>query len=125
MVKAAETASFHFIDEPIQVYFNQPPLLEKTPPCPNGFKWQGQDLHITTLLSEWQDYRRRGRMTRNMIPAHNQQATRVGSWGVGRYFFRVQIEDGRIFEIYYDRAPTDTFHRKGNWFLLSECRKSE
>jgi hypothetical protein len=120
-----ETVPFHFIDEPIQVYFDTPPLLEKTPPCPNGFTWQGQDLRITALLFEWQDFRRRGRMARNMIPAHTQHAARVGSWGVGRYFFRVQVEDSRIFEIYYDRTPADAFNRKGKWFLLGERRKSE
>jgi Family of unknown function (DUF6504) len=120
-----ETVPIHFIDEPIQVHFDIPPLLEKTPPCPNGFTWLGQDLRITTLLFEWQDFRRRGRMARNMIPAHTQHAARVGSWGVGRYFFRVQVEDSRIFEIYYDRTPSDAFNRKGKWFLLGERRKSE
>jgi hypothetical protein len=120
-----ETVPLHFIDEPIQVYFDLPPLLEKTPPCPNGFKWQEQDLRITALLFEWQDFHRRGRMSRDMTPAHVQQSTRAGSWGVGRYFFRVKVEDGRIFEIYYDRAPSNAFHRKGAWFLLGERQKSE
>ena len=109
-----------FIDQPIQVHFDIPPMLEKSPTCPNAFTWQGKTLYIKNMLAEWRDYRRRGRMARNMEPAHEQHASRAGSWGVGRYYFRVQVDDGRIFEIYYDRAPGDVKHRKGSWFILCE-----
>lgn len=109
-----------FIDEPIEVHFDVPPMLEKTPPCPNAFTWQGKTLYIEKSLAEWVDYRRRGRSERNMQPAHAQQASRAGSWGVGRYYFRVQVDDGRIFEIYYDRAPGDVNHRKGSWFIWGQ-----
>ncbi|WP_152031835.1 DUF6504 family protein [Longilinea arvoryzae] len=115
----------HFIDEPIEVRYDQPPLLEKKPDCPQGFCWRGEDLRIIEMLAEWQDFRRRGRMSRNMIPAHLQHASRAGSWGVGRFFFRVRVQDGRIFDIYYDRAPEDSLHRKGNWFVFSERDKSD
>jgi hypothetical protein len=109
-----------FIDEPIEVHFDTPPMLEKTPPCPSAFTWQGKTLYIVKSLAEWLDFRRRGRSERNMQPAHAQQASRAGSWGVGRYYFRVQVDDGRIFEIYYDRAPGDVNHRKGSWFIFGE-----
>jgi len=29
----------HFYDDPIEVIFETPPALEKSPPCPNGFIW--------------------------------------------------------------------------------------
>ena len=109
-----------FIDEPIEAYFGVPPMLEKSPPCPNAFTWQGNSLTIVKSLAEWVDYRRRGRSERNMQPAHTQQASRAGSWGVGRFYFRVQVDDGRIFEIYYDRAPGNVNHRKGSWFIFGE-----
>jgi hypothetical protein len=64
--------------------------------------------------------RRRGRMSNNMRPAHASRASRLGSWGVGRFYFRVKVDDGRIFEIYYDRAPADADNRKGAWFLKGE-----
>ncbi len=110
----------HFVDEPIEVHYDEPPLLEKKPGCPQAFRWRGVDFPIVEMLAEWQDYRRRGRTARNMIPAHLQHAARVGSWGVGRFFFRVRVLDGRIFEIYYDRAPEDASHRKGSWFVYTE-----
>jgi len=43
-----------------------------------------------------------------------------GSWGVGRFFFRIRVDTGKIFEIYYDRAPKGSKLRKGAWFLVGE-----
>jgi hypothetical protein len=125
----------HFIGEPIDAIFDQPPTLEKKPPCPNGFVWHGQMYRIIEELEAWHDYDRKGRMATNMRPAHAEAAAGRGSWGVGRFYFRVRVEDGRLFELYYDRAPrpaarrgskdaTDTGkgskERKGAWFLQSE-----
>jgi hypothetical protein len=110
----------HFIGEPIEVIFDQPPALEKKPPCPNGFIWQGQTYRVATEIAEWVDFERRGKMAKNMQPEHAARASLKGSWGVGRFFFRVQVEGGRIFELYYDRAPQDVNRRKGTWFLLLE-----
>jgi hypothetical protein len=109
-----------FIGEAIQVGFDQAPLLEKKPGCPDTLSWQGSTHRIIEKLGEWTDYRRRGRMARNMQPGHAAIAETRGSWGVGRFYFRVQIEDGRIFDIYYDRAPKDAHKRKGAWFLYRE-----
>jgi hypothetical protein len=118
-----DTDSWKFIDEPIEVHFDVPPMLEKSPTCPNAFTWQGKILYIEKMLAEWHDYRRRGRMGRNMEPAHAQHASLTGSWGVGRFYFRVQVDDGRIFEIYYDRAPGDVNHRKGTWFIFRQMNQ--
>ena len=109
-----------FIGQSIEVAFDQPPLLEKKPGCPDRFLWQGETYEITTKLSEWHDYRRRGRMARNMQPQHAAAAEHRGSWGVGRDYFRVETNDSRIFELYYDRAPKDVDRRKGAWFLFRE-----
>jgi len=59
-------------------------------------------------------------MSANMAPVHLASAARNGSWGVGRFYFRVVVESGQIFEIYYDRAPKDVDNRKGGWFLKGE-----
>ena len=109
-----------FIGQPIDVDFDRPPLLEKKPGCPARFHWQGETFEITNKLSEWHDYRRRGRMARNMQPQHAAVAEKRGSWGVGRDYFRVQTDTNRIFELYYDRAPKDVDRRKGAWFLFRE-----
>jgi hypothetical protein len=109
-----------FIGEPIEVSFDQPPALEKKPTCPNRFIWRDQTYRIVEMLSEWYDYTRRGRAARNMQPQHAAVAATRGSWGVGRYYFRVRTESGQFFELYYDRAPKDAGRRKGAWFLVSE-----
>lgn len=115
----------HFYDDPIEVVFEEAPVREKSPHCPYGFTWRGEDYHINEVLEEWVDYRRRGRMARNMAPAHLASAGRLGSWGVGRFFFRVKTTCGRIFELYYDRTPEDADDRKGNWFLMGERTQTE
>jgi hypothetical protein len=116
-----DTSPFiHFYVEPIEVSFDQPPLLEKAPPCPDGFTWQGQTYRVTEMLAEWHDYRRRGRFADNMQPAHARVAAQRGSLGVGRFYFRVRVDTGQVFEIYYDRAPTSSDDKKGHWFLVGE-----
>lgn len=109
-----------FIAEPVEAHFNRAPLLEKKPGCPDGFTWRGQSYRIVELLSEWHDYRRRGRMARNMRPEHAAVAANRGSWGVGQDYYRVRTDSGQVFDLYYDRAPQDASHRKGGWFLEKE-----
>jgi len=109
-----------FIGESIEAGFDQPPALEKKPGCPDTFVWRGATHRIVEKLSEWHDYGRRGRMASNMRPEHAATAEGRGSWGVGRDTFRVRVEDGRMFELYYDRAPKGSKQRKGAWFLVAE-----
>ena len=110
----------HFIEEPIQVFFDEPPLLEKKPVCPTSFTFRDDEYKIIELISEWRDYRRKGRMARNMQPQHSTVAESRGSWGVGVFYFRVKTDKKRIFDIYYDRLPQNVDKRKGGWFLYQE-----
>lgn len=120
-----QTIPSSLIDEPIEVEFLKEPTYEKCPDCPVCFIWREQRYKITRMISEQQDFRRRGKYANNMAPAHLSLAQRMGSWGVGRYSFTVEVEGGRIFEIYYDRSPRNASDRKGNWFIKGErVRKS-
>jgi hypothetical protein len=110
----------NFYAEAIEVLYDEPQVLEKKPACPQGFNWRGETFRIVELLEEWVDFERRGKMNRNMQPAHLSHAAIRGSWGVGRFHFRVKVEGDRLFEIYYDRAPGNVDDRKGKWFLLGE-----
>jgi len=110
----------HFYDDPIEVIFDTPPAREKTPDCPVGFTWQERTYRITEILSEWSDFTRRGRFARNMRPAHATVAVTRGSLNVGRFYFRVKVESGQIFDLYYDRAMKSVDERKGQWFLYRE-----
>lgn len=112
-----------FISEPISVEFSSPPQHAKSPPCPKGFTWRDQYYHITSCLSEWNDFTRKGRMARNMQPQHAEAASRHGSWGVGRFFFEVKTNTGQRFRLYYDRAPKDALDREGHWILLAEIKE--
>jgi hypothetical protein len=114
-----------FIGEPIQVEFDQPPALEKVPGCPDRFVWRGKTYQITEKLSEWHDYRRRGRRACNMRPTHLAAASRRGSWGVGRDYYRVRTDTGQVFDLYYDRAPKKVGDRKGAWFIYREMAEPQ
>lgn len=109
-----------FIGEPVEVQFQDRSFPEKKPVCPDRFTWRGEAFRIVEQISEWHDYSRRGRMAYNMRPDHAAAAERQGSWGVGRDFFRVRTDSGRVFDLYYDRAPKSVEDRKGGWVLLRE-----
>lgn len=117
--------SRRFIGEEITVSFEKPPMLSKKPGPPDLFRWQEDDFKITATLSTWFDYGRKGRMATNMREEHLRQAERRGSWGVGRFYFRVRTEQGRVFDIYYDRAPKDAGDRQGHWFLWREMEEQD
>lgn len=106
-----------FIGEPITVEYATPPAYSKRPPCPSHLVWRDEVIEVVEMVASWVDYGRRGRMAQNMQPAHLARAAQRGSWGVGRFYFRVKSADGRQFELYYDRAPKNVDDRMGNWFL--------
>ena len=110
----------HFLDRPIEASFHTPPVLEKSPDCPNGFIWENKTYRITEMLASWSDFTRRGKMARNMRPAHAAVASGRGSLNVGRFYFRVKADTGQIFDIYYDRAMKNVDDRKGQWFIYRE-----
>jgi len=120
-----EFVSLHFLDQPIQVIFDIPPMLEKSPDIPpHGFVWEGKTYRVIEMLSSWNDFTRRGRMAQNMQPAHAAVASTRGSLNVGRFYFRVKVDTGQIFDIYYDRAMKNVDERKGQWFLYREMQSA-
>ena len=115
-----ELTPIHFYDESIEIIFDTPPALEKSPTCPNGFIWSGKTYRITESLAEWSDFTRKGKMARNMQPAHAATASPRGSLNVGRFYFRVRVDSKQIFDIYYDRAMKSVDDRKGQWVVYRE-----
>ena len=123
-MKPEQMKPLRFIGEIIQVAFDDAPKLEKNPTCPNRFVWRDQTYTVVEVLSEWRDYGRRGRMESNMRPDHAATASRRGSWGVGRIFFRLVTDTTQIFDLYYDRAPKNVSERKGEWYLFRELESA-
>jgi hypothetical protein len=121
-----ETMTFKptkFISETVEVIFDKPPQWEKKPTCPDGFIWQDEHYRIVELLSEWRDFTRRGRMAHSMRPANLRKAARRGSVGVGRWYYRVRVEAGQVFDLYYDREVKNADQRKGSWTLHQEMEE--
>lgn len=113
-----------FIGEPITVIYKTPLQREKTPTCPDGFIWSGEEFTIERSMEEWVDYTRKGRYERNMRDSHLAAAMEKGSFGVGRFSFRVRVTSGRSFEIYFDRAPTKN-NKIGSWVLYKELDQED
>ncbi len=109
-----------YIGEIISVGFDMPPLFSKKPKCPNTIFWQDRSYRVTEIISEWHDFSRKGKYSRNMKDAHLERANIKGSLGVGRFYFRVRTNENRIFEIYYDRSIKNTFETSGFWVLFQE-----
>ena len=119
--QSVEFAPLHFFDQPIEPIFDTPRALEKSPDAPpNGFIWEGKTYGVIEMLSSWSNFKRRGRMAQNMRPAHAAVASTRGSLNVGRFYFRVKVDTGQVFDIYYDRAMKNVDDRKGQWFLYRE-----
>ena len=115
----------HFIDQPLEVIFDTPLTLEKNPDVsPSGFIWDDKTYRVVEMLSSWNDFKRRGRMAQNMQPAHAAVASTRGSLNVGRFYFRVKVDTGQVFDIYYDRAMKNVDERKGQWFVYREMQTS-
>lgn len=115
-----DTQPIRFIGEEIEILFDTPPARQKTPTCPEGFVWAGTTYRVLEMLAEWKDFSRRGRMARNMRPSHAEAAAGHGSLGVGRFYFRVRVDSGQVFDLYYDREIKDVDDRLGHWFLYRE-----
>jgi hypothetical protein len=109
-----------FIAEEIKVQYKVPPMVEKKPDAPSGFTWGEEPFTVVEVIKRWFSYERKGRFAKNMQPHHLRTAKRRGSWGVGRFYFRVRTEGGRVFDIYYDRASEEAGDRKGHWYLWRE-----
>ena len=109
-----------FISEPIEVQFDKPPELKKKPGVPDRFDWQGETWQVVELLSEWRDYAAPRPDGGQHAAEHAEVAASRGSWGVGRIYFRVRTDGGRIFDLYYDHAPRNAADREGSWTLYRE-----
>ena len=112
-----------FVGEEIKAKFDKAPMLSKKPGPPSSFLWGVESFRVIETISQWFDYGRKGRMTKNMKDENLRHAKRRGSWGVGRYFFRVRTDSDRVFDLYYDRAPKDAGDREGHWFLWREMEE--
>ncbi len=124
MKKEQDYTPIRFIGKSIEVSFLKDPYRKKIPHAPSCFVWEDRQYRVVGVINEWVDYRRKGPMAHNMQPHNLAKTVRRGSWGVGRFYFRVETDDGAIFDLYYDRAPKDIGNRLGGWFLWRELKKT-
>lgn len=120
MTEELSFSALQFIGESISVNFLDSSQITKKPAIPSSFVWRGKEYFIEKLISQWQDFSRKGRYSRNMSDFHKERAEIKGSFGVGRFYFRVITQNGRIFDLYYDRSVKDSSHKSGSWALFQE-----
>ena len=114
-----------FIGREISVTLPEEFSLEKKPPVPLSFVWQGRTHVIADMLAMWHRYGKPEIKTQGGRPPYFVRSGRTqGSWGQGRAYFRVRTTEGRLFDMYYDRAPKGK-RRAGAWFLWRELSPEE
>jgi hypothetical protein len=112
-----------FISARIAVYFKTAPLLTKRTGPPDAFSWDGQRFPIVAVLAEWHDYDKS--RERDTTRRSQERLTRKhGSWGLGRDFYRVRTEGGRVFDLYFDRSPQGA-DDIGRWVLYRELEEGD
>jgi len=121
-----------FIGEEIEPIFDEAPALEKKTGVPDGFRWRGRDHRVKRVIREWHEYglaRPGGGWDAGRPPFGQRNVMDRGSWGRGKDFYRVLLEDGRLVDIYYDRRPkagTDKAKaRKGRWVLFRDLGEAQ
>jgi hypothetical protein len=80
---------------------------------------------VVKKVSNWYDFTRHARRTRNALPAHSAVAVERGTLGLCRFYSRVRADTGQIFNLYYDRAIKDVDNRLGRWFLYREMKTGD
>jgi hypothetical protein len=115
----------HFIGAEITVELPESFHLEKKPPPPLALTWAGERFEVAEMLAEWHRYGRAEIRTQGGRPPYAQRSGRTqGSWGVGRVYYRLRTVNGRLFDLYYDRAPKGQI-RSGAWVLWRELESGE
>lgn len=98
---------------------------EKKPPVPEAFQWRGSLHPVVEMLATWHRYGKAEIRTQGgRDPYYVRSGGTQGSWGQGRVYYRVRTEEGRLFDLYYDRAPKGK-RRAGAWFLWRELSAAE
>lgn len=113
-----------FIGEAIEPVFAAPPTLSKKAGPPVAFIWRAERHEVVRVVAEWHDYRGLDRDAPEGRPPYAARGKRLGSWGIGRDFYRVVTTGDRVFDIYYDRRPLSCT-RTGSWRLYQEWLPGE
>jgi len=114
-----------FIGREISVKLPSGFSLEKKPPVPDTFNWHGKIHSVVEMLANWHRYGKPEIRTQGgRAPYFVRSGRSQGSWGQGRVYYRVRTEEGRLFDLYYDRAPKGQ-RRAGAWFLWRELSAGE
>lgn len=110
-----------FIGDEITPVFAEEPELDKKTGAPAAFVWRDRQHPISRVIREWHEYDQgRGGAANTGRPPFSQRGVMSrGSWGSGKDFYRVLTDEGRIYDIYYDRRPKGK-QRKGRWVIFRD-----
>ena len=87
-----------FIGTEISVDLPDAFVLEKKPPVPLAFIWEGARHRVAEMLAEWHRYGTPDVRTQGGRPPYHVRSGRTqGSWGQGRVYYRVRTVEGNDF----------------------------
>jgi hypothetical protein len=99
--------SAEFVSEPIVPLagtFRSTDMAQGLPGLPRGFSWRGAGYVVTAEVGSWKESGpERGRL-------HGERYLR-------RHYFRLRMQDGAIWTVYFLRHVSPSASRKRRWFL--------
>ncbi|NOT02318.1 MAG: cytoplasmic protein [Phycisphaerales bacterium] len=82
------------------------------PGLPNAFVWRDRTYTIESCVARWKESQRTGG------PADGQIYLR-------RHCYRLRMNDGTEWEVYFTRQPSSTGSARTRWFLLSVVHQND
>jgi hypothetical protein len=98
-----------FISEPVTALagqFDAHSMATGVPGLPGGFTWRGLDCLIVERLDQWKQSSPEG-------------GRAGGEVYLRRHYFRLRMNDGAIWTVYFVRVATAGRNPRSRWFLYS------
>lgn len=76
------------------------------PGLPHGFTWRGESARIVRLLEKWKESSREG-------------GNEARELYLRRHCYKMEMTDGRVWTVYFERQSQRGGHPKQRWFLFT------
>ena len=97
-----------FVSEALTPVYRQDaghPVIAGEPVLPGQFRWRQQILTVEQILSTWKEEG----------PCRHGSGERY----LRKHWYRIQIQDGREMEVYFERQARSSTQRKQRWWLYT------
>ena len=91
---------------PLGGAFDTAAMARGEPGLPAGFAWRGREARIVACLERWKESRPEG-------------GRAGGELYLRRHCYRLKMDDGAVWVVYFTRQPQRSGTSRQRWFLLT------